>query len=173
MGMVMRNHELFESGAYPYGFVPDIKAWREVAKDRGSDTSVSSSSEVFALGEGLDPSVNLAGEAVKDDLTSSLMDLSLSFDPNPPVRLSPIIPNDWGYRRSNGVIPALRSLLGEGDRCTSNSVLNVSSAFAAQQQFRNENLYQSSWYKESAFDNIKRSTLLLLHLNWMTDVLYY
>ncbi|OLY80054.1 hypothetical protein AYI68_g5859, partial [Smittium mucronatum] len=40
--------------------------------------------DIFALGEDLDPSVNLAGEAVMEDLVSSLLELSLSSDPNPP-----------------------------------------------------------------------------------------
>ncbi|OLY84766.1 hypothetical protein AYI68_g1060 [Smittium mucronatum] len=68
MGMVMSNHELVESGAYPYGFAPEVEAWREVADDRDSDTSVSSSSEVLALGDDLDPSVNLAVEPDVENL---------------------------------------------------------------------------------------------------------
>ncbi|OLY78807.1 hypothetical protein AYI68_g7137, partial [Smittium mucronatum] len=66
MGMVMRNHELVESGTAPYGFAPG--------------------------GEDLDPSVNLAGEAVMEDIISTLMGLSLSVVPNLHVRFSPIIP---------------------------------------------------------------------------------
>ncbi|OLY81730.1 hypothetical protein AYI68_g4158 [Smittium mucronatum] len=84
MGVIMRNHELVESGACIYGFSPEVEDWWEVADDRDSDTSVSSSSEVLALGDDLDPSVNLAGEPVIEDLTSSLMALSLSSGPNPP-----------------------------------------------------------------------------------------
>ncbi|OLY85650.1 hypothetical protein AYI68_g153 [Smittium mucronatum] len=37
-----------------------------------------------ALSDDLDPSVNLTGEPVMEDLTFSLMDLSLSADPTPP-----------------------------------------------------------------------------------------
>ncbi|OLY78648.1 hypothetical protein AYI68_g7296 [Smittium mucronatum] len=133
--MVMHKHELVESGAYPYG-----------------DTSVSFSSEFLALGDELDPSVNLEGEPVMEYLTSSLMGLSLIADPNPPVRFSPIIPTVGAVqtlsvvstgsngrsvdRRSKGVIPALRFLLDESERCTSNSALSVASSLAAQQQFR-------------------------------------
>ncbi|OLY80136.1 hypothetical protein AYI68_g5773 [Smittium mucronatum] len=83
MGMFMCNHELVMSGAYHYGFSTEFEAWRDVADDRDSDTSVSSSSEVFALVEDLYPSVNLAGEQVMEDLTSSLMGLSLNADTNP------------------------------------------------------------------------------------------
>ncbi|OLY80254.1 hypothetical protein AYI68_g5652 [Smittium mucronatum] len=173
MGMVMRNHELVESGAYPYWFAPEVEAWHEVTEDREGDISVQSSSEVFALGEDLDPSVNLAGEAVMEDLVSSLMGLSLSADPNSPVRLSPIIPTvgavqklsvvSTGSKRrsvdgwSKGVILAQRSLLGEGDRYTSNNVLSVASPSATQQQFRSEDLYQSNFYRESASENIQSS----------------
>ncbi|OLY78757.1 hypothetical protein AYI68_g7186 [Smittium mucronatum] len=133
--MVMRNHDLFEYE---------------------SEASVSSSSEVFALGDDLEPLVNLAGEAVMEYLTSSLIGLLLSVDPKPPVRFSHIIPTagavqtlsvviTWSKRqsvdmRSKGVILALRSLLGECDMCTSNSVINVASSFAAQQQFRFKDL---------------------------------
>ncbi|OLY79583.1 hypothetical protein AYI68_g6345 [Smittium mucronatum] len=83
MGMVMRNHELVESSVYPYGFSPEVEALREVADDKGSDTSVSSSSEALALDDDLDPPVILEGEPVMKDLTYYLMDLSLSADPNP------------------------------------------------------------------------------------------
>ncbi|OLY79020.1 hypothetical protein AYI68_g6922 [Smittium mucronatum] len=168
--MVMLNHELVESGAYPYGFLMEVRILREVADDRGSDTSVSSSSEVLALGDNLDPSINLVGDAVMEDLMSYLMGLSLSADPNPPVRFSPIIHSVGAVktlkvistgsnglrmdRRSKGVVPALRSLVGEGERCDSNSALSVASSLATQQQFRSEDLYQSNWYRESASETI-------------------
>ncbi|OLY81481.1 hypothetical protein AYI68_g4412 [Smittium mucronatum] len=116
--MVMRNHELVESGACPYVFAPE-------------------------LGSG----------------------------PSPPVRLSPIIPTvgavqTFGVvgrgsngrsvdRQSKGAIPALRSLLGGGEDCTSDNVLNVASPLAAQQQFRSDDLYQSNWYRESSSDKSK------------------
>ncbi|OLY82263.1 hypothetical protein AYI68_g3617 [Smittium mucronatum] len=60
MGMVTRNHELFESGVYSYGFAPEADAWQEFAEDRGSDTSASISIESLELNGDLDPSVNLA-----------------------------------------------------------------------------------------------------------------
>ncbi|OLY84793.1 hypothetical protein AYI68_g1033 [Smittium mucronatum] len=160
MRMVMRNHELFESGAYPYGFAPEVEAWLEVANDRESDD--------------LDQSVKLAGEAAMEDLMSSLMVLSLSADPNPPVRFSPIIPTVGAVQKlsvvstgsncrsvdrwSKGVIPDLKSLLGEGDRCTSDSVLSVASPLATQQQFQSEDLYQYKWYRESAYDTMYSET---------------
>ncbi|OLY82437.1 hypothetical protein AYI68_g3444 [Smittium mucronatum] len=103
MGMDMRNIELFDSRAYPNGFALEVEAWREVANDRGRDTSVSSSSEVFELGEDLDPSVNLAGEAGLEDITSFLMGLSLSADPNLQVRFSPIIPTVGTAKKLNVV----------------------------------------------------------------------
>ncbi|OLY83638.1 hypothetical protein AYI68_g2213 [Smittium mucronatum] len=158
--MVMRNHELVESGAYSYGFALEVEAWREVAEYKDSDTSVSSSSEVFALGDDLDPSVNLAGEPVMENLVSSLLGLSLGSGPNFPVRFSPIIPTVGDAQtlsvistgsnrrsvdiRSKGVIPDLASLLGEGELCTNNSVLDVASPLATQQQFRSKHLYQSN-----------------------------
>ncbi|OLY82223.1 hypothetical protein AYI68_g3662 [Smittium mucronatum] len=61
MGMVMRNHELVESVAYPYGFATEVDAWREVAEDRDSDVSASISIDAFELSGYLDPSVDLAG----------------------------------------------------------------------------------------------------------------
>ncbi|OLY79844.1 hypothetical protein AYI68_g6074 [Smittium mucronatum] len=66
--MIKRDHELFESGGYSYWFAPEVDAWREVAEDRDN------------------PSVNLAGEPVMEELVSSLLELSLSSDPNPPYR---------------------------------------------------------------------------------------
>ncbi|OLY84987.1 hypothetical protein AYI68_g838 [Smittium mucronatum] len=121
--MVMRNHEFFESGAYPYG---------------GS------------------PEVDLARELVMEVLASSLLGLSLNYGPNPPVRLSPIIPTVGAVqtlsvvssgsnrrsvdRQSKGTINTLRSLLGEGAECASNSALSFDSPLAAQKQFRSEEL---------------------------------
>ncbi|OLY80429.1 hypothetical protein AYI68_g5476 [Smittium mucronatum] len=104
MGMVMRNHDFFESCAYPYGFAPEVEAWRE-----------------------------------------------FSSGPNPPF-FSTGRNGRSVDRRSKGVIPALRSLLGEGEECASNSVLGVASPLAVQQQFRSEDMYQSNWYRESASD---------------------
>ncbi|OLY85604.1 hypothetical protein AYI68_g198 [Smittium mucronatum] len=92
MGMIRRDHELVDSDAYPYGFASEVAAWREVVDDRDSNTSVSSLSEVAALGDDLDPSVNLAGEPIMEGLVSWLLGLSLSADPKPPVRFSPVIP---------------------------------------------------------------------------------
>ncbi|OLY85117.1 hypothetical protein AYI68_g697 [Smittium mucronatum] len=144
----MRNHELVRSGAYPYGFAPEVYSWREVAEDRDSDASASISIEALGLSGDLDTSVNLAGEPVMEYLLSSLLGLSLSSGPNPPVRFSPIIPTMGALkilsvvstgsnggsvdRRSKEVIPALGSLLGEGKLCTSNSLLDVASSLARQ-----------------------------------------
>ncbi|OLY84700.1 hypothetical protein AYI68_g1128 [Smittium mucronatum] len=113
MGMIKRDHELVESGGYSNEFAPEFDVWRKVADDREN------------------PSVNLAGEPVMEELVSSLMGLSLNSGPNPPVRFSPVIPtvaavqklsvvstgsNERSVdRRSKGVIPALKSLLGEGE----------------------------------------------------------
>ncbi|OLY80543.1 hypothetical protein AYI68_g5357 [Smittium mucronatum] len=152
MGMVMHNHELFESVAYPYGFAPDVYAWREVSKYRDSDVSASISIEAIELSEDLDQFVNLAGETVIEELVTSLLGLSLSPRPNTPVRLSPVIPTLGALktlsvtstgrncgsvdRRSKGAIPVLNYLLGEGAECASNSALSVASPLATQQQFR-------------------------------------
>ncbi|OLY80122.1 hypothetical protein AYI68_g5788 [Smittium mucronatum] len=149
----MRKNELFESGSYPCG-----------------DASVLSSSEVLVLSNDLDPSVKFAGEPVMEDLTSSLVGLSLTADPNIPVSFSPIIPTlgavkklsvvstgsggRSAYRQSNGVIPAPRSLMGECERSTSNSALSVASYLVTQQKFRRDDLYQSNWYRESSSDRI-------------------
>ncbi|OLY82343.1 hypothetical protein AYI68_g3535 [Smittium mucronatum] len=168
MGMAMRNHELVESGAYPYGFAPEVDAWREVAEDSDSEGSVSM--KALELSGDLYPSVDLAGEPVMEELVSPLLELSLDPGPNPPVRFSPIIPTNGAVktlsvvstgsngrsadRLSKGVIPALKSLPGEGKECASNSVLGVDSPLAVKQQFRSEDLYQSNWYRESASDTI-------------------
>ncbi|OLY79347.1 hypothetical protein AYI68_g6586, partial [Smittium mucronatum] len=84
MGMIRRDHELVDSDAYPYGFSPEVATWRGITDDRDSNTSVSYLSEVAALGDDLDPSVNLAGEPIMEDLVSSLLVLSLGADPKPP-----------------------------------------------------------------------------------------
>ncbi|OLY84004.1 hypothetical protein AYI68_g1843 [Smittium mucronatum] len=76
MGMVMRNHELFES----------------VTEDRNSDVSVSVSIDAFELSGDLDPSVDLMGKQVMEYLLSSLLGFSLSSGPKPSVRFSPIVP---------------------------------------------------------------------------------
>ncbi|OLY80387.1 hypothetical protein AYI68_g5516 [Smittium mucronatum] len=165
MGMVMLNHELVEFGAYPYVFAPEVEVWREEATDKDSDISVSSSSEFSALGYDLDPSVNLAVEPVMEDILYSLLGFSLSANPNPPVKFSPIIPilgaehtlsvvSTGSSRpnvdsRSKRIIPAPRSLPGEGDECVSNSVISVASSLATEQQFQSEDLCQSNWYKKS------------------------
>ncbi|OLY84976.1 hypothetical protein AYI68_g851 [Smittium mucronatum] len=172
MGMVKRNHDLVESGAYPYCFTPEVEAWREVAEDRDSEVSASISIEALEVIKDLDPSVNLAGELFMEDLVSSLLLLSLSSGHSPPLRFSPIIPtvgavqtlsfdNAGSNEKSvdrwcKGAIPALKSLLGEGEECTSDSVLGVASSLAAQQQFRTDNLYQSLWYRESSSEAILR-----------------
>ncbi|OLY82634.1 hypothetical protein AYI68_g3242 [Smittium mucronatum] len=169
MGMVMRNHELVESRAYSYGFAPEVEAWRDVAEDKNIDALASISIEALELSEDLDPSVDLVKKPVMEDLVSSLLGLSLGCCPNPPVRFSPIIPTVWDVqtlsvfstvsngrsadRRSKGAIPALKSLLGEGTECASNSALDVASFLVAQQQFRKRDLYQSNWYRNSASDN--------------------
>ncbi|OLY77797.1 hypothetical protein AYI68_g8167 [Smittium mucronatum] len=141
MGMVTRNHEL-------------------VAEDRESEASASVSMDALELSGDLDPSVDLAGEPVMEEPVYSLLGLSLSSGPNPPVRFSHIIPTVGAVqtlsvfgaginkrsadRWSKGVIPALKSLLGEGEEDASNSALDVASPLAVQQQFRSEDLYQSN-----------------------------
>ncbi|OLY83751.1 hypothetical protein AYI68_g2101 [Smittium mucronatum] len=103
--------------------------------------------EALELSEDLDPSFNLAGGPVMEDLVSSFMGLLLSSGPNPQVRFSPIIPklgavqtlsavSTYNNRRSvdrwsNGVITALRSLLGEGEEYIGDSMFDVSSPLAA------------------------------------------
>ncbi|OLY85746.1 hypothetical protein AYI68_g56 [Smittium mucronatum] len=139
MGMIKRDHELFESGGYSNEIAPEVYAWREVAEDRDSEASASISMEALELSGDLDPSVNLAGE---------------------PVMLSPVIPTVGAVktlsvfstgsngrsvdRRSKGVVPAIKSLLGEGEGHTSDSMLVVASPLAKTQQFRSEDLYQSN-----------------------------
>ncbi|OLY79143.1 hypothetical protein AYI68_g6796, partial [Smittium mucronatum] len=83
MGMIKPDHELFESGGYSYVFAPDVDAWREVAEDRDSEASASISISALKISEDLDPSVNLAGEPMMEELVSSLLEPSLNFDPNP------------------------------------------------------------------------------------------
>ncbi|OLY78919.1 hypothetical protein AYI68_g7022 [Smittium mucronatum] len=78
MVMIKRDHELVESGGYPYGFSPEFDAWREVAEDRDSETSAYISIAALELSEDLYSSVNLAGEPVMEDFVSSLLGLSLS-----------------------------------------------------------------------------------------------
>ncbi|OLY84706.1 hypothetical protein AYI68_g1121 [Smittium mucronatum] len=95
MDMVKINHELVESGYYPYGFAPEMDSWRVVAECRDSEASASIYIEAFELSEDLNPSINLAGEPVVEDLVSSLLGLSLSSGRNPPVDFSPtFLP--WG-----------------------------------------------------------------------------
>ncbi|OLY85797.1 hypothetical protein AYI68_g6 [Smittium mucronatum] len=131
MGMIKRDHELVESGGYSDEFSPEFDAWREAADDRDSEASALIYIETLELSEDLDPSLNLEGEPVMEELVSSLMGLSLNSGPNPPVRFSPVIPTVGAVqtlsvvstgsngrsvdRRSKGVIPALKSLLGEGE----------------------------------------------------------
>ncbi|OLY85717.1 hypothetical protein AYI68_g85 [Smittium mucronatum] len=170
MGMIKRDHELVKSGGYSDEFAPEVDAWREVADDRDSEASALISIEALEPSEDLDPSVNLAGEPVMEELVSSLMVLSLNSGPNPPVRFSPVIPTVGAvqtlsvvstgsngrilYRLSKGVIPALKSLLDEDEEYTSDSMLVVASPSATRQQFRSEDLCQSNWYGKSASDNI-------------------
>ncbi|OLY80137.1 hypothetical protein AYI68_g5772 [Smittium mucronatum] len=84
MGIVKHNNELDESGAYPYGFDLEVDAWRKVAEDRDSEASASITIEALKLSGDLDPSVNLEGEAVMEELVSSLLGLSLSSRSQPP-----------------------------------------------------------------------------------------
>ncbi|OLY85596.1 hypothetical protein AYI68_g210 [Smittium mucronatum] len=63
--MVMRNHELVKSVAYPYWFSPEVETWREETEDGDGDASASISIE--------------------------FLELSVYSGPNPPVRFSPII----------------------------------------------------------------------------------
>ncbi|OLY78983.1 hypothetical protein AYI68_g6958 [Smittium mucronatum] len=73
--MVMINHEFEDSGTYTYRVSPDVGSWREVAEDRDSDTSLSVSTIVPKLNADLEPSVNLEGEPVMEDLYSFLLGL--------------------------------------------------------------------------------------------------
>ncbi|OLY82854.1 hypothetical protein AYI68_g3017 [Smittium mucronatum] len=133
MGIFMRNHELLEFGAYPYGYASEVDAWREVAEDCDRYTFVSISSQVSVLGDDLDSYINLTKEPVTEDLESSLLELSISLCPYPQK------------------VPRLLLLplqLVETDDCTSNSSLSVASFLAARQQFRAEDLYQYNWYRE-------------------------
>ncbi|OLY81717.1 hypothetical protein AYI68_g4174 [Smittium mucronatum] len=171
MGMIKRDHELVESGGYSYRFAPEVDVWREVAEDRDSEASALVSISALALSGDLDPSVNLAGEPIMEEPVSSLLELSLNSDPNPPVRFSPVIPTEGAVqtlsvvgtgrnrrsvdRRSKGAIPALKSLLGGGEEYASDSIFGVAPPLATQQQFRSEDLYQSNWYRNSASDNIE------------------
>ncbi|OLY85539.1 hypothetical protein AYI68_g268 [Smittium mucronatum] len=82
--MVMRKYDLIKSGAYTYVFSPEVDAWREVAEDGDSDVLTSISIEAFELIKDLEPSVELAGEPVMEDLVSYLLGLSLSSGPKPP-----------------------------------------------------------------------------------------
>ncbi|OLY78804.1 hypothetical protein AYI68_g7140, partial [Smittium mucronatum] len=84
MGMIKRDHGLVQSGGYSYGFALEVDAWREVAEDRDSEASASISISALELSEDLEPSVNLAGEPIMEELVSSLLELSLNSDPNPP-----------------------------------------------------------------------------------------
>ncbi|OLY81148.1 hypothetical protein AYI68_g4749 [Smittium mucronatum] len=185
MGMIKRDNELVESGGYSYGFSPEVNVWREVAEDRYSEASASISISALKLSEDLDPSVNLAGEPVMEELVSSLLELSLSSDPKTPVRFSPIIPTKGAVqtlsvvttgsngqsvdRRSKGVIPALNSLLGGGEECTRDSIFGVAPPLTAQQQFRSEDLYQSNWYRNSASDRML-SNFFEIHFKYNSNL---
>ncbi|OLY80593.1 hypothetical protein AYI68_g5306 [Smittium mucronatum] len=152
--MIKRDHELDESGGYSYGFAPEVDAWREVAEDRDSEASAWVSISALGLSGDLEPSVNLVGESIMEELVSSLLELSPNSDPNPRVV------STGGNRRnvdrkSKGVIPALKSLMGGGEGYASDSIFGVAPPLATQQQFRSEDLYQSNWYRNSASDNIK------------------
>ncbi|OLY78772.1 hypothetical protein AYI68_g7172 [Smittium mucronatum] len=74
MGMFMCSYELVVSGSYSYKFSPEVDAWRDWWKI-----------EMVIL-------VNLGKEPVMEDLVASLLGLSLSSDPKPPLRFSHIIP---------------------------------------------------------------------------------
>ncbi|OLY84036.1 hypothetical protein AYI68_g1808 [Smittium mucronatum] len=130
--MMKRYHELVESGGCPYWFAPEVDAWREVAEDRNSGASASVSMDALELSGDLDPSVDLVGEPVMEELVSSLLELSLNSDPNPPGAMGEV----W--------IGGVRD----------DSIFSVAPPLAAQQQFRSEGLYQSNWYRNSASDNI-------------------
>ncbi|OLY79865.1 hypothetical protein AYI68_g6053 [Smittium mucronatum] len=148
MGMIKRDHELVESAGYSYGFSPEFDAWRKVAEDGDSEASASVSISALGLSGDLDPSVNLAGE---------------------PIMFSPVIPTEGAVqtlsvvstggnrrsvdRRSKGVTPALKSLLGGGKGYASDSIFDVAPPPDTQQQFRSEELYQSNWYRKPASDN--------------------
>ncbi|OLY80889.1 hypothetical protein AYI68_g5008 [Smittium mucronatum] len=68
MCMIMRNNELVESSAYPYG---------------EGDASASISIDALELSGDLDSSVDLAEEPVKNVLVFSLHGISLGFGPDP------------------------------------------------------------------------------------------
>ncbi|OLY77841.1 hypothetical protein AYI68_g8126 [Smittium mucronatum] len=135
MGMVMCNHNLVESCAYSYGFAPEI------------------SIDALKLSEDLDPSFNLAGEPVMEDLVSYFLGLSLSSSPNPQVVVSTESNGRSVDRRSKGAILALNSLLDEGAEYASHNALSVASLSATQQKFSIDDLYHSNWYRETASKN--------------------
>ncbi|OLY80327.1 hypothetical protein AYI68_g5580 [Smittium mucronatum] len=173
--MVMRNHEFVESGVYPYGFATKVESWIEVAEDGESDALASSSIEALVISGDLDPSVDLAGKPVLEDIVSSLLGLTLGSGHSPPVRFSTIIPAVGAVqtlivvgtgskgrsvdRRSKGEIPDLKSLKGEGTEWASHSALSFASTLTAQQQFRSDDLYLTNWYKESASDTMKKPVI--------------
>ncbi|OLY79820.1 hypothetical protein AYI68_g6099 [Smittium mucronatum] len=154
MGMFRCNREFVKSGYYPYGFSQKI------------------SIEALELSEGLNTSIKFVGEPVTKDLVSSLLGLSLSFDPTSSVRFSQIITTVWavqtlsfvstGSKRrsvdslSKGAITALRSLLGERVKSTSNSTPRVASSLAIKQHSRSEGFYQNNWYREFASKNTNK-----------------
>ncbi|OLY82617.1 hypothetical protein AYI68_g3258 [Smittium mucronatum] len=104
-----------------------------------------------------------------EDLMSSLLGLSLSSGPNPPVRFLTSIPTVGAVHSLSAVstgsdcrslnrlikeaIPSLSSLFGEGDKRTSKSTLNFESPLDIQKQFGSKDLYHFNWYRKSASDN--------------------
>ncbi|OLY78642.1 hypothetical protein AYI68_g7304 [Smittium mucronatum] len=107
-----------------------MEVLRDVAKDNDGDVSKSISIETLNLSEDLDPSLDLAGETVMEDLVSFLLGLFNSSVLKPLVRFSPIISTMGSEqtlsvvstrsnvrsvdRGSKGAIPVLKYLLGEG-----------------------------------------------------------
>ncbi|OLY78020.1 hypothetical protein AYI68_g7939 [Smittium mucronatum] len=138
MSMVKRNYEFVES-----------------TEDGDSKASGLISIEALELSEDLDPSVNLEGEPVMEELVSSLLELSLNSYPSPPVRFLPIVTTEVAVKTLSVVSTGCNgSLLGEREEYTSDSMFEIASSLAAQQQFRSKYLYQSSYYRESDSDKI-------------------
>ncbi|OLY77748.1 hypothetical protein AYI68_g8217, partial [Smittium mucronatum] len=61
--MIILDHELVDSSAYPYVVSQEFIAWGGVVDGRDSDISTSISTKSPELGDGLDSPVNFTGES--------------------------------------------------------------------------------------------------------------
>ncbi|OLY83910.1 hypothetical protein AYI68_g1935 [Smittium mucronatum] len=115
MSMFMRNHELVDSGAYSYGFAPEVDAWRE---------DLVSSLLLLSLSSGCNPSVRFSDiiptvGAVQTLSVVGTRSSGRSVD-----------------RRSKGEIIFLRSPLGEDEKSASNIALSFAPSLATQKGFK-------------------------------------